>query len=255
MIIVLSPAKTLDFQTPAATEHHSQPEFLEQSGELVKVLRRMPAESLSALMTISPSLADLNAERFRAWRLPFDASNAKQAALAFAGDVYEGLDAPSLDESSLRWAQDRVRILSGLYGVLRPLDLIQPYRLEMGTRLETSKGADLYRFWGDRLAKRLAEELAPHRHPVLVNLASNEYFRAVPSKALGLTVVQPVFEEKREGSWKVISFMAKRARGAMTRWVIERRIDDPAQLKNFDTDGYQFDAGASTEASWVFRRD
>lgn len=254
MIIVLSPAKTLDFESAPATTTHSQPDFLDRAGELVKSLRRLSPQALGDLMSISPALADLNAQRFRSWRAPFNPGNAKQAALAFAGDVYEGLDAPTLDHAALEWAQDRVRILSGLYGLLRPLDLIQPYRLEMGTRLSMPKAQDLYRFWGDRLSARLAEDLASHRHPVLVNLASAEYFRAVPVKALGQPVVQPVFEDLREGQWKVISFLAKHARGSMTRWAIEQRVDDPQGLKDFDIGGYRFASDVSNDERWVFRR-
>jgi cytoplasmic iron level regulating protein YaaA (DUF328/UPF0246 family) len=254
MIIVLSPAKTLDFESPPVTSHFSQPDFLQESARLVSRLKKLPAARLEEMMEISPALAQLNAERFRAWNPPFDRANARQAALAFAGDVYEGLSAPTLDEAALGWAQGRIRILSGLYGVLRPLDLIQPYRLEMGTRMETGRGPDLYRFWGERLAHVLATELATHGHPVLVNLASNEYFRAVPPKALGLRIVQPVFEERRESGWKVVSFSAKRARGSMTRYAIDQRIEDPVALKAFDRDGYRFDPSASDAETWVFRR-
>ena len=254
MIIVLSPAKTLDFESPPVTSHFSQPDFLQESARLVSRLKKLPAARLEEMMEISPALAQLNAERFRAWNPPFDRANARQAALAVAGDVYEGLSAPTLDEAALGWAQGRIRILSGLYGVLRPLDLIQPYRLEMGTRMETGRGPDLYRFWGERLAHVLATELATHAHPVLVNLASNEYFRAVPPKALGLRIVQPVFEERRESGWKVVSFSAKRARGSMTRYAIDQRIEDPVALKAFDRDGYRFDPSASDAETWVFRR-
>jgi cytoplasmic iron level regulating protein YaaA (DUF328/UPF0246 family) len=254
MIIVLSPAKTLDFESAPVTAVHSHPDFLKESAALVNRLKNIPAPQLEEMMDISPALAKLNADRFRAWKPPFDRTNARQAALAFAGDVYEGLSAPTLDEPALAWAQDRIRILSGLYGLLRPLDLIQPYRLEMGTRLETDRGPDLYRFWGDRLARTLAGELGHHRHPVLVNLASNEYFRAVPPKALGVRIVQPVFEERRASGWKVVSFSAKRARGSMTRYAIEHRLDDPEALKSFDADGYRFDDAASQPDTWVFRR-
>ncbi len=254
MMIVLSPAKTLDFESPPVTSVHTYPDFLEESAQLIKRLKKLPASQLQDMMDISPALAQLNAERFRAWKPPFNPGNARQAALAFAGDVYEGLSAPTLDEPGLQWAQDRVRILSGLYGVLRPLDLIQPYRLEMGTRMETGRGPDLYRFWGDRLAHALAGELSGHPKPVLVNLASNEYFRAVPTKALGVRVVQPVFEERRPSGWKVVSFSAKRARGSMTRYAIDHRIDEPEALQAFDVDGYRFDEAASEGDTWVFRR-
>lgn len=254
MIIVLSPAKTLDFESAPVTPFHSQPDFLDRASELVKSLRRLSPDALGELMSISPALADLNAQRFRSWQTPFNPGNAKQAALAFAGDVYEGLDASTLNQSSLEWAQDRVRILSGLYGLLRPLDLIQPYRLEMGTRLSLRKAQDLYRFWGDRLSVRLAQDLTSHRHRVLVNLASAEYFRAVPVKALGQPVIQPVFEDLREGRWKVISFLAKHARGSMTRWAIEQRLDDPQDLKEFEGGGYRFAPNVSDDERWVFRR-
>ncbi|MFM7567325.1 MAG: peroxide stress protein YaaA [Betaproteobacteria bacterium] len=254
MIIVLSPAKTLDFETPLVTERFTQPDFLEESAQLVQRLRKLPATRLEQMMEISPALAQLNAERFQSWQLPFSPSNSRQAALAFAGDVYEGLAAPTLDEPALQWAQSRVRILSGLYGLLRPLDLIQPYRLEMGTRLDTGRSPDLYRFWGDRLARTLVTELAEHRHPVLVNLASNEYFRAVPPKSLGLRVIQPVFEERRASGWKVVSFSAKRARGSMTRYAIDHRVENPDDLREFDVDGYRFDEGVSDADTWVFRR-
>lgn len=254
MIIVLSPAKTLDFETPVATERFTQPDFLEQSAQLIQRLRKLPATQLEQMMEISPTLAKLNAERYQSWKLPFSPANARQAVLAFAGDVYEGLAAPTLDEPALQWAQTRVRILSGLYGLLRPLDLIQPYRLEMGTRLDTGHGPDLYRFWDDRLARSLATELASHRYPVLVNLASNEYFRAVPPKPLGLRVVQPVFEERRPSGWKVVSFSAKRARGSMTRYAIDQRIENPDDLRGFNVDGYLFDKSASDADTWVFRR-
>ena len=238
MIIVLSPAKTLDFESAPVTPFHSQPDFLDRASELVKSLRRLSPDALGELMSISPALADLNAQRFRSWQTPFNPGNAKQAALAFAGDVYEGLDASTLNQSSLEWAQDRVRILSGLYGLLRPLDLIQPYRLEMGTRLSLRK----------------AQDLTSHRHRVLVNLASAEYFRAVPVKALGQPVIQPVFEDLREGRWKVISFLAKHARGSMTRWAIEQRLDDPQDLKEFEGGGYRFAPNVSDDERWVFRR-
>lgn len=254
MIIVLSPAKTLDFDSPPVTANHSQPDFLDESARLIARLRKLPATSLAEMMDISPALSELNADRFRRWKPPFDSTNAKQAVLAFAGDVYEGLDAGTLDEAALQWAQQRLRILSGLYGLLRPLDLMQAYRLEMGTRLDTGRGSDLYRFWGDRLARTLADELSSHAHPVLVNLASNEYFRAVPPKALGLRIVQPVFEERRASGWKVVSFSAKRARGSMARFAIQHRIEDPDDLRGFDVDGYRFDDGVSATDTWVFRR-
>lgn len=252
MLIVLSPAKRLDFETPPHVTGHTQPRFLAQSRPLVALLKKMDTRELASLMSISDPLAALNAARFGQWKPPFTPRNARPAVLAFAGDVYEGLDAKSLDESDLAWAQERVRILSGLYGVLRPLDLIQPYRLEMGTRLRNAKGADLYAYWGDRLAGAIDDELASHSNPVVVNLASVEYFKAL--MGLRSRVVQPVFQQRRADGWKVVAFAAKRARGAMTRYAIERRIDDPLQLQGFDIDGYRFEPRASSESTWVFRR-
>lgn len=254
MLIVLSPAKTLDFETPLSVSRHSQPEFLDQSRELVDVLAPLDRVQLAELMKISDALASLNVARFGAWKPPFTPDNARQAVLAFAGDVYEGLQAATLGEADLVWAQDHLRILSGLYGLLRPLDLIQPYRLEMGTRLENPRGRDLYAFWGERLAAALRAQLSAHAHPVLVNLASEEYFKAVPLRALGHPVLQPVFQERKGAAWKVVSFHAKRARGAMARWAIEHRIEDPKLLERFDRDGYAFAPQASGPATMVFRR-
>jgi len=254
MLIVISPAKTLDFEIPPSTERYTQPCFLEQSQLLVERLAELDRVELATLMKISDPLAELNVARFASWKRPFSPGNARQAVLAFNGDVYEGLDAGSLSKEQLEWGQTHLRILSGLYGVLRPLDLIQPYRLEMGTRLENPRGRNLYAFWGDRLARTLAVDLQASRWPVLVNLASEEYFKAVPLKALGHAVVQPVFQERKGAVWKVVSFQAKRARGAMTRYAIERQIDDPELLKRFDIDGYEFTLGASDASTWVFRR-
>lgn len=255
MLIVLSPAKTLDYETPLPKRAHTVPEFLPDSGELIGTLRDFSADRLAGLMDISGPLASLNVERFANWTTPFNLDNARQAALAFAGDVYEGLQAQALSAQQLQFAQKRVRILSGLYGLLKPLDLMQPYRLEMGTRLANHRGKDLYAFWGDKLAVRINAELAASRYPVLVNLASDEYFRAVPMRALAHPVVQPVFQERKGAAWKVISFHAKRARGLMTRFAIDNRIDDPKHLKEFDREGYRFVPDASDAASWVFRRE
>jgi len=255
MLIVLSPAKTLDYDTPPTTDRHTTPAFLDQSEKLAKRMREFDPAALAELMSISDALAALNVARFAEWSLPFAPGRAKQAVLAFAGDVYDGLDAKTLDAAALDWTQDHVRILSGLYGLLRPLDLMLPYRLEMGTRVANERGRDLYAFWGDRLAAAISGELDSHDRPVLVNLASDEYFKAVAPKALRHPVVQPVFQERRGGAWKIVSFSAKRARGAMTRFAIDERVDDAEGLKDFDRDGYRFDAQASDDRRWYFRRE
>jgi cytoplasmic iron level regulating protein YaaA (DUF328/UPF0246 family) len=255
MLIVLSPAKTLDYDTPPTTERCTQAGFLEDSQQLVERMREFDPPALAELMSISDKLAALNVARFDEWSLPLTPGRAKQALLAFAGDVYDGLEAGSLDADALDWAQQHLRILSGLYGLLRPLDLMLPYRLEMGTRVANARGRDLYAFWGEKLAKALSDTLDRHAHPVLVNLASDEYFKAVAPKAMRHRVVQPVFQERRGEAWKIISFSAKRARGAMARYAIDLRIDDPEGLKGFDRDGYRFDARASDANRWYFRRD
>lgn len=255
MLIVLSPAKTLDFTSKPTTRSFTEPALLEQSAMLIERLRELDEPAVGALMDISPALASLNVERFRQWCPPFTEANARQAVLAFAGDVYEGLQAASLDEAALQWAQQHCRILSGLYGVLRPLDLMQPYRLEMGTRLGNPRGRDLYAFWGDRIAGELRDAMRALAHPVLVNLASDEYFRSVHLPSLPHPVVQPIFQERRAGAWKVISFAAKRARGTMTRFAIDQRIDRAEGLKDFDRDGYRYDPSVSDDRAWYFRRE
>lgn len=254
MLIVISPAKTLDFESPCDASRATTPDFLEDSRQLIEQLRTFDPPRLAQLMDLSDTLAALNVARYASWSLPFTPGNARPAFFAFNGDVYEGLEAGSLDTDQVGWAQDHVRILSGLYGLLRPLDLMQPYRLEMGTRLSSERGKDLYAFWGTRLAVALAEVLRTHQAPVLVNLASEEYFKAVPRKALGLGVIQPVFQERKGTQWKVVSFHAKRARGLMTRYAIEHRIEDPEALKGFDLEGYAFAPEASDASNWVFRR-
>ena len=250
--MVISPAKTLDFDTPPKITTASQCDFLEQSSELVKILAPLSMAKIAALMGLSDSLAALNVARYGAWKRPFTENNAKQAVLAFNGDVYEGLDANSLNKSQLERTQKHLRILSGLYGLLRPLDLMQPYRLEMGTALPNREGKDLDRFWGDRIGCALNSELAAHKTKVLINLASDEYFKAV--KGLTYPVVTPVFQEKKAGQYKVVSFSAKRARGLMVRYAIENKVDDPAGLRDFDYEEYGFDRKASTDDRLVFRR-
>ena len=253
MLIVLSPAKKLDFSEPDPALPATQRRFVEDTASLAVTTRRQTQADLRKLMGISEDLARLNRERFQA----FDAAaldTGVQAAFAFAGDVYQGLEARTLDTPSLAFAQDHVRILSGFYGMLRPLDRIQPYRLEMGVRLHTRRGKSLYDFWGDRISKQINADLDGADHPVVVNLASQEYFGAVDAKALKVPVITPHFREEKDGSSKVISFYAKKARGAMTRFAIDERIDDPQALKAFERDGYRFDKAASNDTDWIFTR-
>ena len=254
MLIVLSPAKTLDYESPVTVKESTLPAFLDEAQQLVEILRGCSPADLSRLMGISDALAALNAGRYASWSRPFSAGNARQAVLAFNGDVYEGLDAPSLSPDDLSLAQGRLRILSGLYGVLRPLDLMQPYRLEMGTRLANPRGKDLYAFWGDRLAIALNEAARETGAQTLVNLASEEYFKAAAPKALALPVVQPVFEDWSSGRYKVVSFHAKRARGLMARFAVTSRLDSAVGLRDFSAEGYRFDDSASEGGRWVFRR-
>jgi cytoplasmic iron level regulating protein YaaA (DUF328/UPF0246 family) len=256
MIIVLSPAKSLDYDTPPHIPRHSLPQFVDHSAELIQTLRTLSPESIGSLMSISDPLAHLNFQRYQHWTPTFSPTNAKQAVLAFNGDVYEGFDARSLAENDLDFAQRHVRILSGLYGVLRPLDLMQPYRLEMGTRLGNLRGRDLYAFWGDRITHALSGELED-REPgsrALVNLASEEYFKSVRPKKLDAPVITPVFEDFKGGRYKIISFYAKRARGMMARYAVLNRASQPSELKAFDSDGYAFAPEVSSEQTWVFRR-
>ena len=254
MIIVLSPAKSLDFETPATTAEATQPDFLDHSQQLAEQLRAFSPLELSRLMGISDPLAALNVERFAQWKRPFTAANAKQAVLAFNGDVYEGLDATSLSKADLKFAQQHLRILSGLYGLLRPLDLIQAYRLEMGIKLSNTRGKDLYAFWGERLSEALNTALLATKAPALVNLASDEYFKAVKAKQLSVPVIQPVFEDWSNGKFKVVSFYAKRARGLMARYAVLERIKQPEGLKAFSAEDYRIDEKASEALRWVFRR-
>ena len=254
MILVLSPAKTLDYESPVVANKHTLPDFIPRSAELISVLREMSPAKIGSLMSISDPLAQLNVARFVGWRKTFTDANARQAVLAFNGDVYDGLDARSLNQRQLDWAQKHLRILSGLYGLLRPLDLMQPYRLEMGTRLPTQRGKDLYAFWGSEITQALNAALADSKAKALVNLASEEYFKSVKPAELNVPVITPVFEDWKNGKYKIISFFAKRARGLMARYAIEHKITKPEGLKAFDSDGYAFDASVSDEASWVFRR-
>lgn len=254
MLIVVSPAKTLDYDSPLPSLRATQPRLLEHSAELVERARKLSPADLASLMKVSDKIAHLNVERFAQWSRPFDKHNARPALFAFKGDVYTGLDVSRFDGDDLKAAQSRLRILSGLYGVLRPLDWMQPYRLEMGTRLATPAGANLYQFWGDRLAEHLNQRLADDPAPVLLNLASQEYFKAVDRKALRPRVVECVFEDWKGGSWKIISFHAKRARGLMARHAIQQRARKPEDLRGFDAEGWAHDAAASSTDRMVFRR-
>jgi cytoplasmic iron level regulating protein YaaA (DUF328/UPF0246 family) len=254
MLLVVSPAKNLDFETPAATAEFTQPELLSHSAELISHCRKLSPAHIGSLMKISDKLAGLNADRYDAWTQPFDQDNAKQALLAFNGDVYTGLDAQSFTQDDFNFAQQHMRILSGLYGLLKPLDLMQAYRLEMGTKLDTDKGTNLYQFWDDIITHKLNDALQEQGDQVLVNLASNEYFKAVKPAKLDGQIVTPVFKDFKNGQYKIISFFAKKARGMMARFIIQNRVSEIAQLEGFDLAGYRFDAAMSKVNSPVFTR-
>nr|WP_315226148.1 peroxide stress protein YaaA [uncultured Albidiferax sp.] len=258
MLFLLSPAKALDFEPLAAGQPqvpHTQPLFTAQSDQLIAMLREKTPQDIAELMHLSDALSALNVARYQAWSPKFTAKNSKQAVLAFNGDVYGGLNAATLPADALAWTQEHLCILSGLYGVLRPLDWMQPYRLEMGTRLANPQGATLYKFWGTQISDYLNQRLRNDATPVVVNLASQEYFKAVDRKALKARVVECVFEELRSnGQYKVISFMAKRARGLMARFAAEQRLSLPGQLQGFNLEGYGFDAATSEPDRLVFRR-
>ncbi len=258
MLILISPAKTLDFERPAVTRKHSDPRFLDDSQALVELMRERSPADLAELMGVSDSIAELNSRRFSEWQPPFTRENARQAVLAFRGDVYTGLDADAWRPSDFDWAQKHLRILSGLYGVLRPLDLIQAYRLEMGTRVANERGRDLYAFWRERVTASLAEELEGARSPVVVNLASNEYFGAVDASALPGRLVTPVFKDAKNGQYKIISFFAKKARGAMASWIVRHRVRSADGLRDFAEDGYALNetlTDAAPAGTLVFTRD
>ncbi|OMP93643.1 peroxide stress protein YaaA [Raoultella terrigena] len=254
MLILISPAKTLDYQSPLATTRYTQPELLEYSQQLIGVARQLSAPQIGKLMGISDKLADLNATRFHDWHPEFTPKNARQAILAFKGDVYTGLQAETFDEADFDFAQQHLRMLSGLYGVLRPLDLMQPYRLEMGIKLENARGKDLYQFWDETITDTLNQALKAQGDDVVINLASDEYFRSVKTKRLQGQIIKPVFLDEKNGKFKVISFYAKKARGLMSRYIIENRLTRPEQLTRFDSDGYFFDIDASDKGEMVFKR-
>ena len=254
MLIVISPAKTLDFDTQPVTQQHSQPEMLDQSESLINILTTKSPADIEKLMKISPKLSELNVERYHSWSKPFTQNNAKQAMLAFKGDVYTGLDAETFSETDFSYAQDHLRILSGLYGVLKPLDLMQAYRLEMGIRLENPNGKNLYEFWGSDITEKINTQLKEIDTDILLNLASNEYFKSVKKKEVNGDIVTPVFKDWKNGQYKMISFYAKKARGLMSAWVIQNQVSKLEELSKFDVDGYQYSANDSDPFNPVFLR-
>jgi cytoplasmic iron level regulating protein YaaA (DUF328/UPF0246 family) len=254
MLIVISPAKTLDYETPAKTKTFTLPDYLDDSAELIHRMREFSALDIAELMKVSSKIAELNFDRFEAWNKNFSEKNAKQAALAFKGDVYTGLDAESFSARDFKFAQSHLRILSGLYGLLRPLDLMQPYRLEMGTKLSNERGKNLYEFWGNTLTDGLNAQLKKIKSEHLINLASNEYFKAVKPKQINGEVITPAFKEYKNGDYKMIGFYAKKARGLLSRYIIQNQLSDVEDIKSFDVEGYKFNKSLSKGNNWVFTR-
>lgn len=254
MLIVVSPAKTLDYETPPKTKISTIPDYLDDSQELVNRLRKFSSLDIAELMKVSKKIADLNFDRYEAWNKKFTEKNAKQAVLAFKGDVYTGLDAESFSAADFKFAQKHLRILSGLYGLLRPLDLMQPYRLEMGTKLETDRGKNLYEFWGSTITEGLNKQLKKTKSEHLINLASNEYFRSVKPKELNAEIITPEFKEYKSGDYKMIGIYAKKARGMLSRYIIQNHLTDPEDIKSFNEDGYKFNKQLSKGHKWVFTR-
>ncbi len=254
MLIVLSPAKNLDYESPLPTKKHTKAALLDDAQVLIDQLQDMAPQDIGGLMGISDKLSALNYERFQSWELPMTTKNARPAVLAFKGDVYVGLDAYEFNDDDFAFAQQHLRILSGLYGLLKPLDLIAPYRLEMGTKFANKAGKDLYAFWGSKITDQLNKQLKKLDTPVLVNLASNEYFKSVQKKDLQGEMITPVFKDWKNGQYKVISFFAKKARGLMSAYIIKNKLTEVAQLKGFDWQGYQYDESLSNAKEWVFTR-
>jgi len=254
MLLLISPAKTLDYETPAQTSSFSLPDFLDESAELIDQLKTLSPANVSSLMSVSEKLGVLNSNRFIDWKLPFTPDNSKQALLAFKGDVYEGMAVNTFTEEDLSWANEHLRILSGLYGLLKPLDLMQPYRLEMGTRFNNHGGKNLYEFWDTKITDKINQEFSEQKTPVLINLASNEYFKSVKPKLLNAAVITPVFKDWKNDKYKIISFYAKKARGMMSAYIIKNRLESPSDIKQFDTAGYVFSAEQSSDKEWVFLR-
>ena len=254
MITLISPSKTLDFESIPPIESYTDCLFLFESQKLNKILKKMNKESIKELMGVSDKIADLNFNRFKDWNVPFNLNNAKQAIYAFKGDVYSGLDAYSLNNNQINFAQNNLRILSGLYGVLKPLDLIMPYRLEMGTKLKNDKGNNLYQYWGDSITNSLKNEMIKNKYSYVINLASNEYFKSVNLKFLKYSVITPLFKENRNGEFKMIAIYAKKARGLMARYIIDNELNEHEDLKNFNIDGYKFNDEISSNLNYVFTR-
>ncbi|ASU22956.1 MULTISPECIES: peroxide stress protein YaaA [Vibrio] len=255
MLIVVSPAKTLDYESPLVTSKYTQPELIDHSAQLIDVCRQLTPADISALMKVSDKIAGLNVARFAQWSPTFTLDNARPAILAFKGDVYTGFEAETLSDAGFEYAQQHLRMLSGLYGVLKPLDLMQPYRLEMGTRLDNPRGTNLYQFWGDIITDKLNQALKEQGDDVLINLASNEYFKAVNPKKLKGSIITPVFKDCKKGQYKVISFYAKKARGMMARYIIDKQISSVEQLAQFDSAGYYFVEQESSATELVFKRE
>jgi hypothetical protein len=255
MLIVVSPAKTLDYDSPLATQTYTLPELTDHSSELMEVCRELTPMDIASLMKVSDKIAGLNAARFAEWQPEFTTENARQAILAFKGDVYTGLAAETMTDEDFAYTQQHLRMLSGLYGLLRPLDLMQPYRLEMGTKLANPRGANLYQFWGSVITEKLNAALAEQGDNILINLASNEYFKSVKPKSLDAQLITPVFKDCKNGNYKVISFYAKKARGMMARYIIDNRIKSVDELKQFDVAGYYFVPAESTSKELVFKRE
>ncbi|ASG00575.1 peroxide stress protein YaaA [Vibrio anguillarum] len=255
MLIVVSPAKTLDYESPLVTSKYTQPELIDHSAQLIDVCRQLTPADISALMKVSDKIAGLNVARFAQWSPTFTLDNARPAILAFKGDVYTGFEAETLSDAGFEHTQQHLRMLSGLYGVLKPLDLMQPYRLEMGTRLGNPRGTNLYQFWGDIITDKLNQALKEQGDDVLINLASNEYFKAVNPKKLKGSIITPVFKDCKKGQYKVISFYAKKARGMMARYIIDKQISSVEQLAQFDSAGYYFVEQESSATELVFKRE
>jgi len=254
MLIVISPAKTLDYDTPPKTRVFTTPDYLGQSQKLINRLRNLSSLDISELMKVSAKIADLNFDRYESWKKPFTEKNAKQAVLAFKGDVYTGLDAETFKADDFKFAQNHLRVLSGLYGLLRPLDLMQPYRLEMGTKLKTDSGKNLYEFWGSDITEGLNAQLKKIKSNYLINLASNEYFKSVKPKELNAEIITPAFKEFKNGEYKMIGIYAKKARGLLSRYIIQNKLKDPEDVKLFDEEGYRFNKKLSKGNNWVFTR-